>query len=181
LRALSSKWHGARACWNQGNLVVVGSFSRMDAVEFLTKEWKPTPYMRWWAADQKADTKSKSSVRLWLSRSHRPLCDVRIADATLVPGSRTQFNPIFGTGGNIGKRDLQAAWTRAFQLTKDPESPEWLDSTLFGSPSELPGFANAGTWFVYNNKAFNSGQNWYREGYLSPWSFLLACEGSLLV
>lgn len=181
LCAVSSKWQSARACWHKGALVLVGTFSRSDVTDFLCKEWKLTPYVRWWAADQKADTKTKSSTRLWKARSTRSVCDVRIADAALVPGSRSLFNPVFGTGGNIGKRDLQAAWTHAFDLIKEPETATWLDSTLFGTPTELPAFANAGTWFVYNNKSFNSGQSWYREGCLSPWSFLLACEGSLLM
>ncbi len=47
--------------------------------------------------------------------------------------------------------------------------------------SPLPNLNSAGTWFVYANKTFNSGQDWYREGQISPWSFLLALEGALLL
>jgi CRISPR-associated protein Csx17 len=57
-----------------------------------------------------------------------------------------------------------------------------LEATLFGrETTDNPPFTNAGTWFVYNNKTFNSGLGWYREGALSPWSFLLAMEGALFI
>jgi CRISPR-associated protein Csx17 len=54
--------------------------------------------------------------------------------------------------------------------------------TLWGeTATALPPLNSAGTWFVHANKTFNSGQDWYREGELSPWSFLLALEGALLL
>ena len=34
---------------------------------------------------------------------------------------------------------------------------------------------------MYANKTFNSGQDWSREGQLSPWSLLLATEGAFLL
>lgn len=179
LRAVSGKWLHARGCWHEGLFCLIGTFSQDEVMEFLKHEWQPTAYERWWDPYQKAD--KSSSIHLWKARSQRTMPQVRIADTTIVPGTRNRFNPVFGTGGNIGRRDLQVAWCRASTLTEDPHSGLWLESALFGSDTELPQFTNAGTWFVYNNKAFNSGQNWYREGFLSPWSFLLACEGSLIL
>ena len=49
-----------------------------------------------------------------------------------------------------------------------------------GDP-ELPELSSTGTWFIFANKTFNSGQEWYQEGRLSPWSFLLALKGALLL
>jgi CRISPR-associated protein Csx17 len=59
---------------------------------------------------------------------------------------------------------------------------EWLRHTLKStSCSEIPPIGSAGTWFTFANKTFNSGQNWAREAQISPWSFLLALEGALLL
>jgi CRISPR-associated protein Csx17 len=58
----------------------------------------------------------------------------------------------------------------------------WLRTSLFAETGEtLPDLGSAGTWFVYANKTFNSGQGWYREGQISPWAFLLALEGARLL
>lgn len=60
---------------------------------------------------------------------------------------------------------------------------EWLNQTLHGVVSaDLPALGSTGTWFPFANKTFNSGQDgFFREGRLSPWSFLLALEGALLL
>jgi len=58
----------------------------------------------------------------------------------------------------------------------------WLRFSLRGEGcQEIPPIGSAGTWFTFANKTFNSGQSWYREGQISPWSFLLAMEGALLL
>src|SRR6185437_10781508 len=86
------------------------------------------------------------------------------------------------TGGNVGKRDLGKLWKDARKLLSDPLSQRWLEATLTGeATAPLPDLSNAGTWFVFANKTFNSGQEWFREGRLSPWSALLAMEGTLLL
>lgn len=60
---------------------------------------------------------------------------------------------------------------------------EWLDQTLHATVgADLPALGSTGTWFPFANKTFNSGQDgFFREGRLSPWSFLLALEGALLL
>jgi len=59
---------------------------------------------------------------------------------------------------------------------------ELVRESLLGIPaSERPSIAGSASWFLYANRAFNSGLAWYREGALSPWSFLLAMEGAFLV
>src|SRR5208283_5542344 len=46
----------------------------------------------------------------------------------------------------------------------------------------LPELTSAGTWFVYANERFNSGQEPSSEkGWISPWAFLLAIEGVRLL
>ncbi len=100
----------------------------------------------------------------------------------MIHANRRIFNPLFGTGGNIGKRNLAALWKRCRQLSRQPEASSWLKQALFGIDDVLlPELRGAGTWFAFSNKMFNSGQDWYREGRLSPWSFLLAMEGALLL
>lgn len=182
LRAVASRWAEARGFWYDGTFHLAGSFSQEEISGFLQSEWQPTPYKRWWSDDQKADTKAKTAVRVWQARSLCTVPQVRIADSTIVPAGRNQFNPLFGTGGNIGKRNLESAWREALSLIAKPNSPSWLQASLFGNETtEVPPFTNGGTWFAYNNKTFNSGLEWYREGSLSPWSFLLALEGALLI
>lgn len=182
LRAISSRWPEGRGCWHDGIFFLAGPFAQEEVSGFLKTEWEPTPYEKWWSAEQKADTKAKTSTRIWAARSTQTVRQVRVSDATIVPAARNQFNPLFGTGGNVGKRNMESAWREAATLKGKPESGPWLESSLLGKQTtELPSFTNGGTWFVYDNKTFNSGLEWYREGYLSPWSFLLAMEGALLL
>lgn len=182
LRAVSQKWPSARGSWHKGIFWLAGDFVVGEVSDYLLQEWKPTSYKKWWSVEQKADTKTKTSDKLWAKRSVTNIFDIRVSDCTIVPSHRNQFNPIFGTGGNIGKRDLAVAQQNALHNCKEDNSFEWLESSLFGKETTAaPPFANGGSWFVYNNKAFNSGQDWYREGSLSPWSYLLAMEGALLM
>lgn len=181
LAATSQRWPGIRGCWRDGRFLLLSDeVVNADAIStFLLREWKPTNYERWWATFQKADTKAKSSAKLWHERNQRSLAEVRLVDSHVVGMGRNRFNPVFGTGGNVGKRDLSKAWKDSIKLLSKPDSMEWLSATLSGGSSEsMPNLASAGTWFVFANKTFNSGQDWYREGRLSPWSFLLAMEGA---
>ena len=170
LKAATQKSALARGFWRTGVLHLAADYSDQELVEFLQTEWRPSHYLRWWSQAQKLDTKEKSSSHFLAERAIRSINEVRSADSTIVGLTRNVFNPLFGTGGNIGKRNLESAWVEADRLCKDTKnSVTWLEASLFGIEySETPPFTNAGTWFVYNNKAFNSGVNWYREGSLSP-------------
>ena len=186
LAAVSQQWPAIRGCWRNGNFSLVGDRIERASVEsYLLNEWNPTAYERWWAEVQKKDTKAKTDRGLWSTRSQAETAKVRLLDAHIVGSGRNQFNPVLGTGGNVGKRDLAKAYEDARALlskAKEEQKTAWLASTLdAGCSSELPGLNNAGTWFVYANKTFNSGQDWYREGEISPWSFLLALEGAILL
>jgi CRISPR-associated protein Csx17 len=182
LRAVSGRWPEARGCWHKGRFHLAGPFTETEVEDFILQNWQPTPYERTWSDAQKDDTKAKASMHLWTARSTWPLAQVRVADCTIVATNRNQFSPLFGTGGNVGKRNLATAWQSANKLRTQPDSRQWLEATLWGrETTDNPPFTNAGTWFAYNNKTFNSGLAWYRDGALSPWSFLLAMEGALLV
>ena len=126
----------------------------------------------------------------------------------LVGLNRNQFNPVFGKGGTLGQRDFADVWRECLERVRPaakpskaivaattkpktssttkskvrPRSEAWLDASLKGDETaELPSVSAAGTWFVFANKSFNTGQGWFREGRLSPWSFLLAAEGAMLL
>lgn len=184
LAAASQRWPTARGCWRNGRFTLVShEFAAVDHVKaYLLTGWKPTRYERWWSDAQKLDTKAKSSQRIWHERNRRASSEVRLLDAHIVGTGRNHFNPVLGTGGNIGKRDLAKAWNDALRLLSKPGSPAWLQATLSGdATASMPAFGNGGTWFVFANKMYNSGQAWFREGQLSPWSQLLAMEGAFLL
>ena len=185
LSAVSQRWVGLRACWRGGRFVVLSDDLNVDLnaiTGFLLNGWQPTRYERWWGDIQKSDTKNKSSAGVWRERSQRSGSEARLLDAHIVGTGRNRFNPVLGTGGNVGKRDLAKAFRDAAKLLTKPESERWLAAALTGTlDASLPDLSNGGTWFVYANKTFNSGQSWYREGQLSPWSQLLATEGALLL
>jgi len=185
LAAISQRWNGVRGCWRDRRFVVLSDDPKIElgvVKQFLLKEWRATDYARWWNNIQKADTKAKSSTGIWRERSERSMSDVRVLDAHLVGNGRNKFNPVLGTGGNVGKRDLAKAFKDAQKLLTEPDAEAWLDTTLFGTPNVgIPDLSNGGTWFVHANKMFNSGQGWYREGLLSPWSQILATEGAFLL
>lgn len=182
LKAAAGRWESTRGFWKEGTFHLAGDFTGSELRAYLLGEWKPQPYRKWWAEAQKVGTKAKSSASLHRERAVRSIEEIRVADSTIIPAGRNQFSPLFGTGGNVGKRDFEKAWREANELTAKSDSPEWLEAALTGNtPTSVPPFTIGGTWFVFNNKAFNSGLDWSRDGCLSPWSYLLAMEGALLV
>lgn len=53
-----------------------------------------------------------------------------------------------------------------------------LEALLQGAPlSWLEKDLNAASWFSHANKQYNNGQKAYRDGVLSPWLMVFACEG----
>lgn len=53
-----------------------------------------------------------------------------------------------------------------------------LEALLLGRPlTWMLEKLNAASWFSDANKLYNSGQNPFREGLVSPWAMALACEG----
>jgi len=185
LVAASRNWPNIRSCWRDGNLALLHQNLDRESLEAFLLVWRPRPYSRWWRDQQKADTKAKNAVRVQQARNTALDPDAELLDSHIVPVQRNFFNPIFGTGGNIGKRDLQTVYQECLNLigrASDESRLSWLRATLFGAFADsLPELRGAGTWFVFANKTFNSGQDWYREGQLSPWDFLFALEGARLL
>lgn len=185
LAAIAQRWPNMRACWRANRFVLLSDDDTVgvEAIkEYLLNDWHPTAYERTWSTVQKADTKAKASTGIWRERSEGSIADARLLDAHIVGTGRNRFNPVLGTGGNVGKRDLAKACKDAVKLLAKPEKSRWLDATLSGQPDvSLPDLSNGGTWFVYANKTFNSGQAWFREGQLSPWSVLFATEGAFML
>jgi CRISPR-associated protein Csx17 len=184
------------------------SLTEEQVKDYLLNTWEPTRYERWWGDAQKADTKAKSSSEVWRLRNSRSVQEVQVLECHLVGLSRNQFNPVFGKGGTLGQRDFAEVWSECLKKarptaqsgkpttatsTARTTSPAkkskarlnaegWLHAALSGDDTaELPSVSAAGTWFVFANKSFNTGQDWFREGRLSPWLFLLAAEGALLL
>jgi len=171
-----------RGYWKNGYFLLCSeaSITREALCEYLLQKWEPAPFERWWSAAQAASKKDADAIPK--ARSFEPDERIEQLDAVMIQANRRIFNPVFGTGGNIGKRNLAALWKRCRQLSRQSEASSWLKQTLFGTDDVLlPELQGAGTWFVFSNKMFNSGQDWYREGRLSPWSFLLAMEGALFL
>ncbi len=184
LAITSHKWPGIRGCWVDGDFVFLSADTiTAEAIEaFLLQEWKPRDYDLWWTDSQKKDTKAKSSSLIWRERNSRPVADIALLDAHIVPTGRNVFNPVLGTGGNVGKRNLAKAFSDAKKLLSKGGAQEWLQATLTGQCNvALPKLNNGGTWFVYANKTYNSGRKWFQEGLISPWSILFATEGALLL
>lgn len=185
-----------RGCWRDsmfhmlldrpdGKLYGRGELWSID--DFLANKWKRPKYpggnKASWSDAQKQDTKKKTSSAIKCYRCETHLNDLRLLDSHIVSAQRNVFNPIFGTGGNIGKRNLAKLASDASDLLNDPtKAREWLANALYGESADLPELPSSGTWFPFANKTFNSGQDgFFREGRLSPWSFLLALEGALLL
>ncbi len=165
-----------RGFWDGSEFVLAAADLNKEALcDFLQHRWVPTPYARWWKGDREI-----AKARSW----QPDLQLVRMLDAHIVPrGDRNSYNDVLGTGGNVGKRDFAKLSEDCRVLVKkDKNTGAWLEQTLFGCEGvELPVLPSTGTWFAHANKAFNSGWSAAREGQLSPWSYLLALEGALLL
>src|SRR5271166_5821450 len=108
LAATAQRWPGIRGCWRDGRFCLLSYplFEAKEVGDFLLAEWKPTNYQRWWHDAQL----SKSPQRMWHERNERNPSEVRQLDAHIVVLGRNCFNPIFGSGGNIGRRELEKVW-----------------------------------------------------------------------
>lgn len=189
LSLCSRRWPSVRGGW-RGSVfyLAAGPTTEDELLAFIRGigergEW--STYQKGWDKHQKADTKAKSGLNTALWRSHEadeeslPLLQSHIA-----PASRLSFNPLFGTGGNAGKRDFSTGWAKATASIQKPPrgwNREKLNADLAAFLRGEPGLCladfNSGCWFGAANKAFNSGTSRpFRDGQLSPWAMALACE-----
>ncbi len=206
LHVLSRKWPTTRIAWRDDVLQVVGGPPTLDKlVDELVRmaearEW--TQYDKAWSDAQKSGTKAKSGAPLALWQAGAPESYLELFAAHAVPHARVSFNPLLGSGGNAGRRDFSAGWKQAVDaLTAGPNAAgkgrgkKKAAAGIGDAPSpnarrtELGAFLRgeplawlveklaAGSWFSEATKLYNSGQSPAREGQVSPWAMVLACEG----
>ena len=189
LSLCSSRWPLIRGGWRGSVFYLAGGpTTESELLDFIAGigergEW--STYQKGWDKHQKADTKAKSgrSTALWRAREADEE-SLTLLQSHIAPASRLSFNPLFGTGGNAGKRDFSTGWKKATDAIEKPPRAwkrEMLNSDLAAFLRGEPGLCladfNSGCWFGAANKAFNSGTaKPFREGQLSPWAMALACE-----
>lgn len=189
LSICSRRWTSLRGGWRGSLFYLAGGPTTEDElVEYLAGigergEW--SQYSKGWDKHQKADTKAKSAAATarWRSREASEE-SLSLLQSHIAPAARLSFNPLFGTGGNAGKRDFSTGWTKATGAIQKPPKGwkrEMLNADLAAFLRGEPGICladyNAGCWFGPANKAFNSGTaRPFREGQVSPWAMALACE-----
>ena len=165
-----------------------------------------TQYDKAWSDAQKKGTKAKSGSPLALWQAEAQETHLELFAAHAVPYTRVSFNPLLGSGGNAGRRDFSAGWKRAVDALAarpktgkgpgakkvaesggdvTPTSDAWrseLEAFLLGHPlTWLLEKLGAGSWFSEATKLYNNGQSAAREGQVSPWAMVLACEGLALL
>lgn len=188
LRVLARRWPEVRIAWNNEVLHVVAGPESLDALldELVTvaanDTW--TPYERGWVKEQKESTKRKSGAPLAAWQAQAAEEHLELLAAHVVARDRAHFNPLLGSGGNAGKRAFSDGWKNSIVELKQEsgkatgQARKELGSLLMGEPvTWLLEKLNAASWFSDANKLYNSGQSPYREGLVSPWAMVLACEG----
>jgi len=187
------KWTGIRGCWRCDQFLLVnGPADFTSLVAFLvsiaeSNGW--SDYGRNWGAEQKADTKAKNTETTgqWRSLEAKEL-ELPLFHSHLALGERLSFNPLFGSGGNAGRRDFATGWKKAVSLLAKAKgkTKELLEDDLSsflagGSCNHLDDYS-AGSWFSSANKIYNSGtKRPFRNGQVTPWAMALACESFRLL
>lgn len=167
------------------------------------REW--TQYDKAWSDAQKKGTKAKSGAPLALWQAEAQEGQLPFFAAHAVPHARVSFNPLLGSGGNAGRRDFAAGWQKAVDAlavapkpakgrgkriaeanansaVPSDERKNELQALLLGHPvAWMVEKLAAGSWFSEATKLYNSGQSPAREGQISPWAMVLACEGLALL
>lgn len=205
LRLTHRRWPGVRLAWRDDIPHLVGGPEKLDSLlGFLVdvaRDGSWTPYELSWQVEQKKATKTKSGepITLWRATADEDL--LRQLDAHIIAGARLFFNPLLGSGGNAGKRKFSDGWSKAKEvLQRHLQASSSVDvsrnkkaggvqSQAIDVRQDLSGWLVSGDvtflmeklqaacWFSDANKLFNSGQTPAREGQITPWAMLLACEG----
>lgn len=208
LRLTTRKWTTIKGCWRDGIFCLVGGpqyFAELETFIFdvgANNGW--TQYNHSWYGEQKKDTKDKTARNLALWKANKTdEKDAVFVLSHIATSERLSFNPVFGTGGNAGKRNFSKGWEKArdevkaiapsasrrgkkkteTQLTLLPaptmptQARRDIKRFLYGEACSLLADYGAACWFSAANKIYNfSPDKPYREGQITPWAMLLACE-----
>ena len=208
LRLTARQWSSAKGCWRNGVFCLVGGpqdFTELEAFILdvgANNNW--TQYIQDWSGEQKKDTKDKTARNLALWKANKTdEADAVFVLSHIATAERLSFNPVFGTGGNAGKRNFSKGWKKAKDAVKaavpsvskrgkkktkaqptvlpTPTMPtqarQDLKLFLHGGACSLLADYGAACWFSAANKIYNfSPDKPYREGQITPWAMLLACE-----
>lgn len=191
MRTLSRRWPSVKGCWrNEGFAIVAGPNSPEELEGFVYDighggDWG-VDYSRQWGAPQKEDTKLRKSKKpathmaMWRAFKASEN-EAALQQSHIAVGTKLNFNPIFGSGGNAGRREFASGWKKAKEkITSEnliQKDIKWdLHALLNGKPCRCISDFSAGSWFSAANKVYNSGFKPYRAGQITPWAMLLACE-----
>jgi hypothetical protein len=189
LSLAARRWVAVRACWRGGEFVLLDGPAdladlRADLVDIAEQRgW--SGYSRSWHKAQMSDTAKKTAAATsrWRSQGAGE-SELGVFRAHVALGNRLIFNPLFGSGGNAGRRNFATGWQAAVTALARPKGG-WtrrrlrddLDAYLSGKPCKCLGDFSAGSWFSAANKAYNSGtEKPFRDGQVTPWAMALACE-----
>jgi CRISPR-associated protein Csx17 len=214
LRLAVRKWPTVKCCWRDGVFFLVGGPQNLAEFEALLLEIGANGRWSSYAIDRPKNKSTDSQkikgkdVSLWIAQLTDE-SDAVLGISHVVGGDRRNFNPIFGTGGNAGKRNFLKGWqkakeaveakesaTKSKKRNKDeqknlplliendalskgmlPEARHDLAAFLNGATCSLLSDYGAACWFSAANKVYNfSPDKPYRDGQLTPWAMLFACE-----
>jgi CRISPR-associated protein Csx17 len=127
LRLSARKWPAVKCCWRGGIFCLIGGPKNFTELEVFLLDIgandKWTPYFQSWSEHQKKDTKNKTAHNfgLWRANDTNEI-DAVIAFSHIATAERLSFNPVFGTGGNAGKRNFSKGWQRAKRAVEAKDS-----------------------------------------------------------
>lgn len=208
LRLAAREWPTVKGSWRDGVFCLVGGPQSFDELESFVlgigADNKWTQYEQGWSDEQKKDTKDKTARNLAIWKANKTdETDAVFVLSHIATADRLSFNPVFGTGGNAGKRNFSKGWEKARDAVKavvppvsrrgkknaetqlavlfPPKMPtqakQDLKLFLYGEVCSLLADYGAACWFSAANKIYNfSPDKPYREGQITPWAMLLACE-----
>jgi len=176
-------WPSVRATWRNASFCLVGGPETLEkTVEYVSKigqENTWTQYDKPWDKAKKKDVSEKTSreTALWRAREMDEQ-SLPLFGAHLALGQKLEMNPLLGTGGNAGRRDFRKGWDDAVtRLSKDACDVD-LNAFLNGKACKFLDNFQAASWFGTSNKIYNNGtKRPHREGGITPWAMVLACEG----
>lgn len=140
----------------------------------LRIEGKPDPKL-----DPKSiETRSEKHILIEALRGNMPDLYLEWLDAVVnLTDDGTVYNPVLGTGGNVGRLDIQRRYMESLLLVMDPETGRptaraegWLHAALQGATVKgLP----RGSMGQYSTDT--------EAGLHNPWDWLMLCEGAALL